>query len=111
MLRASRGICERGREVGAIVVRVMLDFRTLPFISSQNPYLESLRPDREAPAESAPGRDVEFVVYGWSRAPIFASGTSVWALPDAVFQRMVESRAPFWATLDARRRRRSACTS
>ena len=46
------------------------------------------------------GRDVEFVVYGWSRAPIFDSGTSVWPLPDAVFQRLVESREPFWTTVE-----------
>ena len=52
----------------------MLDYRTLPFISSQSPYLESLRPDRQRHAEGVSGRDVEFVVYGWSRAPIYASG-------------------------------------
>ena len=100
VLRTGRGICDRGRIVGSIVVRVMLDYRTLPFISSQGPYLESLRPNRQAPPEGASGRDVEFVVYGWSRAPMFESGTSVWTLPDDVFQRMVESREPFWATLD-----------
>jgi signal transduction histidine kinase len=100
VLRASRGICEGGGTLGAIVVRVMLDPRTLPFISSQNPYLESLRPSDQVPAESAPGRDVEFAVYGWSRTPIYASaGTSVWSLPDHVFQRLVDSREPFWATL------------
>ena len=44
--QASRGICEGGVVRGAIVVRVMLDYRTLPFISSQNPYIESLRPER-----------------------------------------------------------------
>ncbi len=98
VLRASRGICEHGRSVGSIVVRLMLDYTTLPFISSQSPYLESLRRD-EPPAETAPGRDVEFVVYGWSRAPLFASGTGVWSLPDEVFDRMVASREPFWATL------------
>src|SRR5205823_6852841 len=43
VLRASRGICDGDRRLGSIVVRVMLDPRTLPFISSQNPYLESLR--------------------------------------------------------------------
>ena len=98
--RASRGICERGRPVGAIVVRAMLDYRTLPFISSQSPYLESLRPKREARAEGVFGRDIEFVVYGWSRAPLFTSGTDVWTLPDRVFQRMVESREPFWDELE-----------
>ena len=77
----------------------MLDYRTLPFISSQSPYLESLRPNREVVPEGVSGRDVEFTVYGWSRAPIFASGTRVWTLPDPVFQRLIESRDPFWAAI------------
>ncbi len=100
VLRIARGVCVRGRMVGSIVVRVMLDYRTLPFISSQSPYLESLRPNRQIAPEGVSGRDVEFIVYGWSRAPIFESGTRVWTLPDRVFQRLVESRDPFWATLD-----------
>ncbi len=99
VLRASRGICERGRSVGAIVVSVMLDYRTLPFIESQSPYFESLEPERQAAAEGAFGRGVEFVAYGWSRAPTYASGTSVWSLTDPVFQAMVGSRASFWATV------------
>jgi signal transduction histidine kinase len=100
VLRIGRGVCVRGRPLGSIVVRVMLDYGTLPFISPQSPYLESLRPNRQAPTEGVSGRDVEFVVYGWSRAPIFESGTRVWTLPDPVFLRLVESREPFWATLD-----------
>ena len=44
-------------------------------------------------------------MYGWSRAPLFASGTSVWTLPDDVFRRMVESREPFWATVERDGRR------
>ena len=105
VLRTSRGICQNGRLVGSIVVRVMLDYQTLPFISSQSPYLESLRANPQAPPEGVSGRDIEFAVYGWSRAPIFASGTSVWTLPDDVFQRMVESRESFWATIDRGDRR------
>jgi len=105
VLRTSRGICLNGRLVGSIVVRVMLDYQTLTFISSESPYLESLRGNRHAPVEGVSGRDVEFAVYGWSRAPIFASGPSVWRLPDDVFQRMVDSRDPFWATIDRDDRR------
>src|SRR6185503_8532115 len=67
---------------------------------SQSAYLESLRPNRQVTPEGVSGRDVEFAVYGWSRAPIFASGTSVWTLPDSVFRVLVESREPFWATLE-----------
>jgi signal transduction histidine kinase len=100
VLRIARGVCVRGRMVGSLVVRVMLDYRTLPFISSQSPYLESLRPNRQVAPEGVSGRDIEFIVYGWSRAPIFESGTRVWTLPDPVFQRLVNSREPFWASLD-----------
>ncbi len=97
--QASRGICERGVIRGSIVVRVMLDYQTLPFLSSQNPYLESLRPERAAAPEGSQGNDIEFVAYGWSRAPFNEAGTSTWPLPDDLFRRMVESRQPFWATL------------
>jgi signal transduction histidine kinase len=99
VLRASRGICEGGRAVGSIVVRVMLDYRTLPFVSSRNPYLEWFGLAAPSPAETMAGRDVEFAVYGWSGAPIYTSGTSVWSLPDAIFRRLTDSRQPFWATL------------
>jgi signal transduction histidine kinase len=100
VLRTGRGICDRGRMVGSVLIRVMLDYRALPFISLQSPYLESLRPNRQAPPEGFSGRDIEFVVYGWSRAPTFESGTRVWTLPDEVFERLVNSRDPFWATID-----------
>jgi signal transduction histidine kinase len=100
VLRTGRGVCSGGRIVGGIVVRVMLDYRTLPFISSQSAYLESLRPNRQVVPEGVSGRDVEFAVYGWSRAPIFESGTSVWTLPDSIFERLVRSREPFWASIE-----------
>ncbi len=96
MLRASRAICDGGRRVGAIVVRAMLDYRSLPFTSSDSPYLDALRNDREVAAEGRFGRDVAFAVYGWSRTPIYAPDASVWPLPDAVFDRMVASREPLW---------------
>jgi signal transduction histidine kinase len=100
VLRTLRGICARGRIVGAIVVRVMLDYRALPFISAQSPYLESLQPNGPPRSEGVSGRDVEFAMYGWSRAPIIESGTTVWTLPDRVFDRLVQSREPFWDTLE-----------
>jgi signal transduction histidine kinase len=98
VLRASRAICSNGRRVGAIVVRAMLDYRSLPFIASETPYVESANADASGPPEAAVAHDLEFAVYGWSRAPIYAPGTSVWALDDAVFDRMVASREPLWTT-------------
>ena len=100
VLRASRAICDRESVKGTIVVSVTVDYRTLPFIESQSPYLESLQPERQLPPEGVFGHDVEFVAYGWSRSPLAYSGTSVWQLSDAAFQRMVESRDPFWGTVE-----------
>jgi len=96
VLRASRAICDGGRPVGAIVVRAMLDYRSLPFSSSESPYLEALRPDQRTASQARFEGDVSFAVYGWSRAPIYAPETSVWPLPDGVFGRMVASRDPLW---------------
>ncbi len=99
VLRASRSICADGRRMGSIVVRAMLDYRTLPFIASRRPYLESLTPADRQPPEDVRARDIDFVVYGWSRAPLYASGTAVWPLPDHIFEQMVSTRAPVWGTL------------
>jgi signal transduction histidine kinase len=96
ILRASRAICINGRRVGGIVVWARLDYRTLPFATSANPYLESLMPDAALPSEATFGSDVELVVYGWSRAPIFASGSRVWPLEDDTFARMTASRDGVW---------------
>jgi signal transduction histidine kinase len=98
VLRASRGICDlRGRRIGGIVVRAMLDYRGLPFIAGERPYLQALRADGSAFPRGGFRSDVEFAIYGWSRAPLYGSGTRVWPLPDEVFSRMVASRAPLWA--------------
>ncbi len=100
VLRASRGICATDRRlVGAIVVRVMLDYRRLFFVAPQNPYLESLRADSPDVSDGAAGGDVELAMYGWSRTPVEATDARVWLLPDAVFERLVASRAPFWTNL------------
>ena len=95
-LRASRAICVDGRRVGGIVVRARLDYRALPFVNSQNPYLESLLPRHDPAAEASYGSDVELVTYGWSRAPLYASGSRVWTLDDDVFGRMTQSRDGLW---------------
>jgi len=96
VLRASRAICVNRQRVGGIVVRARLDYRSLPFASSPNPYLESLMPQNAIARENAFGSDVELAFYGWSRAPIYASGTKVWPLDDSLFEKMIESRDATW---------------
>ena len=92
--QASRGVCDRGVIRGSIVVRVMLDYRTLPFLSSQNPFLESLRPERAAAPEGSQGNDIEFVGYGWSRAPAHG-GRLEHGRCRTMARRAVASRQPF----------------
>ena len=101
VLRASRGICNSAKQlVGGVVVRAMFAYRDLPFLSSsETRYADALEPEHSPLDEGAPGRDVEFSVYGWSRAPIYASGTRVWPLSDRVFAQMAEARTPVWDTV------------
>jgi signal transduction histidine kinase len=110
LLHAGRGICESSaagapRPVGAIVIHSMLDYGTLPFITSRNPYAELLRAGRETPAEGTAGQDIEFVLYGWSRRSVYVSGSRAWPLDDPTFERAYASRQPFWVDLEKGGRR------
>jgi len=101
LLHAGRGLCVevngRRQVVGAIVIHAMLDYGTLSFLSSHNPYVELFRPRANGTRESASIRDVEFVVYGWSLRPIYASGATAWTLDPDTFRRVYRSRDPFWS--------------
>jgi signal transduction histidine kinase len=101
ILHAGRALCDAdGRHLGSIVVHAMLDYANLPFIVSQSPYVELMRPTDPLRDEGLSGRDVEFAVYGWSRTPVYASGVTAWSIDDAVFARVEESRMPVWGTLE-----------
>ena len=100
VLHAARALCAGGGPPsGSIVVHAILDYENLPFIASRAPYVELVRPAAEGGDEGIPGEDVEYVVYGWSRTPLFTSGSTAWELSDPVFERLAGSRDPFWATL------------
>jgi len=100
ILHAGRALCDgNGRPAGSIVVHAILDYANLPFILSQNPYVELMRPADPLRGEGISGRDIEFAVYGWSRTPLYASNVTAWPLDDAVFSRIEQSRTPLWAEL------------
>jgi signal transduction histidine kinase len=99
-LRAQRSICENGRTYGVIVVHVVFDYRTLPFINTPSAYFDVFSPSSASNhLEGLPAGDVEFAVYGWGLTAIYMSGQSAWPLNDRTFDRIYRSRQPFWTTL------------
>jgi signal transduction histidine kinase len=101
-LHAQRSVCVNGSPAGIIVLHVVFDYRTLPFITSQSAYFDVFSPSgSRSPLEGAPAGDVEFTVYGWGLTTIYSSTQEAWPLDDATFERIYksESRAPFWTVL------------
>jgi signal transduction histidine kinase len=104
MLHAEKSICEGTgdsvRILGSIVVHLVPDYRTLPFITSQSPYFEVFRTQGGAPAEGTTGSDVDIVIYGWGLTPLYASGAAAWPITDELFARIYHSREPFWTEME-----------
>ncbi|MFP5379807.1 MAG: HAMP domain-containing protein, partial [Vicinamibacteria bacterium] len=104
MMHAERAVCARdpatGRTevVGGLILHVMLDYSSLPFLSTQGPYFDLFRGREPGASDPTPQRDVDLVLYGWGRSPIYSSARRVWPLPDDVFERAYQSREAFWAT-------------
>ena len=101
LLHAGRAVCVNGRPVGSVVVHVVLDYANLPFLTAQNPYVGLMRATATGGEVSDQG-DVAFVVYGWSRRPLFVSGGDAWPISEPLFSRLAASRLPFWATIEDR---------
>ena len=103
MLHAERSICEgEGADVrvlGAIVVHVIPDYRTLPFVTSQSPYFEVFRSGAGAPGEGTTGNEIAIVIYGWGLTPLYASGAVAWPVSDELFARIYRSREAFWTEI------------
>lgn len=104
VLHAGRAICVPDgtgvpRPVGAIVVHAMLDYANLPFIASQNPYVELLRPADAGRDETRAGQDVQYAVYGWSGRPVYSSADAAWPLDGSALATIATTRAPRWLTL------------
>ena len=103
MLHAERSICEGDgadvRVLGAIVVHVIPDYRTLPFVTSQSPYFELFRSGAGAPGEGTTGNEIAIVIYGWGLTPLYASGAVAWPVSEELFARIYRSREAFWTEI------------
>ncbi|MEO6239240.1 MAG: ATP-binding protein [Vicinamibacterales bacterium] len=99
-LHAQRSVCQDGQPIATIVVHVVFDYRTLPFIRSQSAYLDAFgASDGNDVLEAPPAGEVEFTVYGWGLTTIYTSGGDAWPLDEATFARVYRSRDPFWTVL------------
>ena len=97
MLHAERGVCDAdGTVMGAIVLHVIFDYRSLPYLSARNPYDELLRAGDHRTGVGPGG--IQVVVYGWSRLPLFVSGSTAWPIDLELLARLERSRTPFWTT-------------
>ena len=106
MLHAERRVCTTDSsgvrsQQGAVILHVLFEYETLPFITSQNPYYEVVRATGVPAEEGTPGGNVEVAIYGWGLQPIYTSGRSAWPITDALFDRLYGSREPFWSEASA----------
>jgi signal transduction histidine kinase len=106
MLHAERRICTTdasGQRTiqGAIILHVLFEYETLPFMTSQNPYFEGVRASDTSVKEGTAGGNVEVAIYGWGLQPVYTSGRSAWPITDELFARIYASREPFWAEVEA----------
>jgi signal transduction histidine kinase len=105
LLHAGRGICGdpgegTSRPLGAIVVHVLLDYGTLPFLASRNPYGDLLQSRGEVSPE-AHGRRVEFAMYGWGRTPVFPTEGTPWPISSELLATIYQAgREPLWETVE-----------
>jgi signal transduction histidine kinase len=105
LLHAGRGICPpnggpAARPEGAIVVHVLLDYGTLPFLASRNPYGDLLQSRGEV-SHHAHGRRIEFAMYGWGRTPVFPTEGTPWPISSELLARIYQSgREPLWETVE-----------
>jgi signal transduction histidine kinase len=103
MLHAERRLCVAGDggSSGSIVLHVVLEYQTLPFITSQNPYFEIFRAAGPRRQEGTAGDSVEVALYGWGLQPLYTSSRTAWVITDELFARLYASRQPFWADAHA----------
>jgi signal transduction histidine kinase len=105
LLHAGRAICTadadgRVQRTGILLVHVVLDYGTLPFVAAQDPYAALFRPTLRA-AERTHGREIAFAVYGWGRTPVYPTAGTAWPISNELLQRIFRTAfQAFWTVLE-----------
>jgi signal transduction histidine kinase len=105
LLHAGRAVClPDGTRVGTILVHVVLDYATLPFVADLDPAGALVRV-AAAPAARGP-QSLAFAVYGWGRTPVYPTAGTAWPISASLLQRIYRmDRRPFWEELQRGDRR------
>ena len=104
LLHAGRAICAREPDgslvrQGAILVHVVLDYSTLPFVAATDPSALLVRAGTTG-GRLTHGRDIQFAVYGWGRTPVYPTAGTAWPISTELLRRIYRAgRTPFWETL------------
>ncbi len=100
LLHAGRAVClDDGTKVGAILVHVVLDYSTLPFVADQDPAAALARggPPRD---RATHGRQITFAVYGWGRTPVYPTAGTAWPISTELLLNIYRAdRRPLWEVL------------
>jgi signal transduction histidine kinase len=100
LLHAGRAVClPDGTRVGTVLVHVVLDYGTLPFVADLDPAGALVRAAGGAERTSG-DRAIAFAVYGWGRTPVYPTAGTAWPISASLLQRIYHrEREPFWEEL------------
>jgi signal transduction histidine kinase len=100
LLHAGRAVClPDGSKVGALLVHVVLDYGTLPFVADRDPAAALTRIGGTGD-QGSPGPLISFAVYGWGRTPVYPTAGTAWPISTELLLRIYRAeRRAFWEVL------------
>ena len=100
LLHAGRAVClPDGTKVGAILVHVVLDYATLPFVADRDP-AAALTRGGGLRDHATHGRQIAFAVYGWGRTPVYPNAGTAWPISTELLRKIYRAdRRAFWEVL------------
>ena len=106
LLHAGRAVClPDGTKVGAILVHVVLDYATLPFVADRDPSAALTR-SGVVHDHATHGRPIAFAVYGWGRTPVYPTAGTAWPISTELLLKIYRNdRRSFWEVLSRGDRR------
>ena len=103
--RAGRLSATMARRSAAILVHVVLDYATLPFVADRDPSAALTR-SGAVQDHATHVRPIAFAVYGWGRTPVYPTAGTAWPISTELLLRIYRAdRRSFWEVLSRGDRR------